>query len=83
MSKNIESHYERLYDAVSGLRNEVNCRIEHGAESGGHLEYVQFKLDNILKQPEQTACKHDEWRKLKYPPRHCTQCGMLMWDAGD
>jgi hypothetical protein len=29
------------------LRNEINCRIEHGAESGGHLEYVQGQLDAI------------------------------------
>ena len=30
------------------LRTEVNCRIEHGSESGGHLEYIQSKLDAIL-----------------------------------
>lgn len=34
---------------VANLRNEVNCRIEHGANSGGHLEYVQSILDKILK----------------------------------
>lgn len=33
---------------VRWLWNEVDCRIEHGAESGGHLEYVREKLANIL-----------------------------------
>ena len=30
------------------LRLEVDCRIEHGAESQGHLEYVRGRLDDIL-----------------------------------
>ncbi len=34
--------------SVASLRNEVNCRIEHGANSNGHLEYVQKALDKIL-----------------------------------
>ena len=38
-----------LREAVLRLRTEVNCRIEHGAESSGHLDYVQAKLDAILK----------------------------------
>lgn len=29
------------------LRTEVDCRIEHGADSGGHLEYVRDRLDRI------------------------------------
>ena len=37
-----------MRDAVLALRAEVNCRIEHGADSGGHLEYVQKRLDGIL-----------------------------------
>lgn len=40
--------YESLRHSVLRLRTEVNCRIEHGAESGGHLEYVQDRLDSIL-----------------------------------
>ena len=39
---------DTITDKILKLRNEVNCRIEHGAESGGHLEYVQLKLDDIL-----------------------------------
>ena len=37
-------------EAIRQLRNEINCRIEHGAESGGHLEFVQTKLDEITTQ---------------------------------
>lgn len=39
---------DSLREAILCLRTEVNCRIEHGAESGGRLEYVQAQLDNIL-----------------------------------
>ena len=38
-----------MREAIQNLRNEVNCRIGHGAESGGHLDYVQAKLDEMLK----------------------------------
>jgi len=38
----------REREALLRLRTEVNCRIEHGAESGGHLEFVQEQLDAIL-----------------------------------
>jgi len=33
---------------VSELFSEVDYRIEHGAESNGHLEYVREKLREIL-----------------------------------
>ena len=39
-----------IEQAIRNLRNEVNCRIEHGANSGGHLDYVQNELDEILKE---------------------------------
>lgn len=35
---------EELERERRGLLNEVDCRIEHGAESGGHLEYVRDRL---------------------------------------
>jgi hypothetical protein len=35
-------------DKVAELLSEVDCRIEHGAESGGHLEYVHRELQKIL-----------------------------------
>lgn len=33
---------------VLHLLNEVNCRIEHGANSNKHLEYVEACLRQIL-----------------------------------
>lgn len=27
------------------LFNEVDCRVEHGANSGGHLEYVRDRME--------------------------------------
>jgi hypothetical protein len=39
---------ESALEKIKIIRNEVNCRIEHGAHSGGHLEYVQKKLDEML-----------------------------------
>ena len=39
---------ESIRDSILRLRTEVNCRIEHGAEHGGHLEYVQATLDDML-----------------------------------
>ena len=46
----LEAENAKLREAVLRLvfRTEVNCRIEHGAESGGHLEFVQEQLDAIL-----------------------------------
>ena len=44
--------YNELREAVLGLRNEVDCRIEHGAASGGHLLYMQEKLSEMLKEQE-------------------------------
>jgi len=35
---------------LRALNSEVDCRIEHGAESGGYLEYVRDRLDMILGQ---------------------------------
>lgn len=40
---------EDLKDSIRSLLTEVNCRIEHGAESGGHLNYVENELKEILK----------------------------------
>jgi hypothetical protein len=39
---------EAIEKIVKWLENEVDCRIEHGAESGGHLEYVRDKLREAL-----------------------------------
>ncbi len=42
------SAYDKLREAILQVRIECSCRIQHGAESGGHLEYIQTKLDTIL-----------------------------------
>ena len=47
---NKKSAFDSLREDVLRLLNEVNCRVEHGAESGGHLNYVQNKLLEILKK---------------------------------
>ena len=33
---------------LRALRNEVNCRREHGASGAEHLKYVEDKLTEIL-----------------------------------
>lgn len=38
----------KLRKAIRNLHNEVDCRIEHGADSGGHLEYVRDELRREL-----------------------------------
>jgi len=36
-----------IKDKIFDLRNEIDCRIEHGADSNGHLEYVRAELDKL------------------------------------
>lgn len=33
---------------ILSLHNEVDCRIEHGADSSGHLEYVRGRLAALI-----------------------------------
>ena len=47
-----ESPCYGLIDAVRALHAEVDCRIEHGATSGGHLEYVRCKLADMLRKAD-------------------------------
>ena len=41
------SRVEALANHVRNLYSEVDCRIEHGVETGGHLEYVREQLRGI------------------------------------
>lgn len=41
-------HPWNITERIRSLHNEVDCRIEHGAESGGHLEYVRAQLGEML-----------------------------------
>lgn len=47
-ARDLESHVEAFTHRIRLLYNEVDCRIEHGAESGGHLEFVRQQLHYIL-----------------------------------
>lgn len=38
---------QRMQAQLDGLINEIDCRIEHGAESNGHLEYVLSELKEM------------------------------------
>jgi DNA repair ATPase RecN len=40
--------YESLLNDVRTIYNEVDCRIEHGASSSGHLEYVKARIEGII-----------------------------------
>lgn len=51
-SVDVDVARDSIRNSILRLRNEVNCRIEHGAENGGHLDYVQGSLDAILKQED-------------------------------
>lgn len=49
----MRQHEAELAEArglVFRLLNEVDCRIEHGADSGGHLEYVRKRLKKIIRR---------------------------------
>ncbi len=37
-----------LTEGVRRLANECNCRREHGAEGGEHLEYIETRLKELL-----------------------------------
>ncbi len=39
---------KRALEKCCALYSEVDCRVGHGVESGGHLEYVREKLLDIL-----------------------------------
>jgi len=47
-----QSAYQRLRQQLLELRSELDCRIEHGAESGGHLEYVLDSLRSVLEEDD-------------------------------
>lgn len=42
----------QMHAEIVKLRTEINCRIEHGADSSGHLEYVQSAFDKMKNVPD-------------------------------
>ena len=41
-----EKRVAELEAALNHIRSEISCRIEHGAESNGHLEAIRDLLDS-------------------------------------
>ncbi|MBL4700840.1 MAG: hypothetical protein JKX85_06245 [Phycisphaeraceae bacterium] len=39
-----------VYQELFSLRNEIDCRIDHGANGSAHLEYVKKQLTKVMKQ---------------------------------
>ena len=39
---------EWLLLMIGQIRNEIDCRIEHGADSNGHLEAIRDMIDKKL-----------------------------------
>ena len=37
---------------IGQIRNEIDCRIEHGADSNGHLEAIRDMIDKKLYSQE-------------------------------
>lgn len=50
---------------------------------GRHIKQVIHRQKLPAPTPEQAACLHAKWGRLEYQPRHCVECGLMMWDAGD
>jgi hypothetical protein len=46
--KSVSDEKERVDNFLISIRKEIDCRIEHGAESGGHLEAIRSMIDNRL-----------------------------------
>lgn len=40
----LRAAHQTQQEALRDLYSEIDCRVEHGAESGGHLEYVRERL---------------------------------------
>lgn len=38
----------KVYKGILELFNEVDCRIQHGSNDNGHLNYVRSKLAKVL-----------------------------------
>jgi hypothetical protein len=46
-TKKITEATEAMATELKKLYLEIDCRIEHGADSSGHLEYVRYELERI------------------------------------
>jgi hypothetical protein len=41
----VNASAEWLLLMIGQIRNEIDCRIEHGADSNGHLEAIRDMID--------------------------------------
>lgn len=46
------------------LRNEVNCRREHGANGAEHLAYIEGELDKIIQTVREEYEEEERCRPL-------------------
>jgi hypothetical protein len=51
--ESLREKYTQFRIALDALYLEIDCRIEHGAESGGHLPYIRTRLKDILSSYEE------------------------------
>lgn len=52
-----------LNEDIIALAIEVDYRVEHGAESGGHLEYVQRRLNALLSKEYRRLGAVEVWQE--------------------
>ena len=46
--RQVNTSAEWLLLMIGQIRNEIDCRIEHGADSNGHLEAIRDMIDKKL-----------------------------------
>lgn len=46
----LRSELEAMKQEIFELKNEVNCRREHGADGFVHLEYIEHALGKIIQK---------------------------------
>lgn len=64
----VQGEREVICSKLCELRTEVDCRIDHGANHGGHLDYVRDALDRILKGIDVCSeCDGERWHKYENP----------------
>lgn len=57
-----QSSSASLLSDILYLRNEIDCRIDHGASGVGHLEYVRNCLDQIVGAHRPATCADSTYK---------------------
>jgi hypothetical protein len=66
----------RVAELEAELATEVKCHYA----AIGRIASLEAERDRLRLQLE---CRHAQWRTMDPKPRTCSECGLLMWDAGD